>query len=574
MSEELNLLVGGEAGQGIQTIGFVLGKTLVRGGLHVFADQDYESRIRGGHNFFRVRASNQAVKAQNEKLDILIALNKETVDLHSAELKENGIIILDDQALKIDTADHKFLNIPLEKLAVETASNKIMSNSVAVGAVMGLIGYDFDILANVLRWHFAKNSEQVREDNVRAAKAGYDFASQHLPENFNLRYPAPSNGHRMFLTGHESLSLGAMAAGCKFVSAYPMTPTTPILEFLADKGRYYNIAVMQPEDEISAINMVVGAAFTGVRAMTATSGSGFALMVEGIGLSGITETPVVIVLGQRPGPAVGLPTRTEQGELLFAIRAGTGEFPRAVLAPATAEDAFYLTVKAFNLAEKYQIPVIILTDTHLSNCYIDVEKYDLRQVKIDRGEVFSDEEAAGLTDYQRHKITESGISPRVLPMQSRALVVTDSDEHDESGHLTESAEIRTQQVAKRLRKYTGLKREIADPRLHTVANSRATLIGWGSTYGAILEASQKLKDEGIPVNVLHISEIWPFPADFVSRAMQESPHNIVIENNATGQLAYLIRAETGYQADSQILKWDGRPLSPQYIVDEVKKGVR
>ena len=402
MAVDLNFLVGGQAGQGIQTIGFVLGKTMARGGLHVFADQDYESRIRGGHNFFRVRVKDGEVKAQHEELDILIALDKETIDRHRGEVKENGLILLDREALQLTSGqgtegkEPLFLDVPLEKLALEAAGNKIMSNSVAVGAVLGLVGYDFNLLADVLRWHFAKNAEKVKEDNVKAARAGYDFAAQRIPKTFTQKVVAPADGKCMFINGSDALSLGAMAAGCKFLAAYPMTPTTPILEYIADKGREYDVAVVQPEDEIAAINMTVGAAFTGVRAMTATSGSGFALMVEGLGLAGITETPVVIVLGERPGPAVGLPTRTEQGELLFAIRAGTGEFPRVVLAPATAEDAFYLTVKAFNLAEKYQTPVIILTDTHLSNSFNDVDKFDLKRVKIDRGALLSDEEAGKL----------------------------------------------------------------------------------------------------------------------------------------------------------------------------------
>lgn len=583
MAVDLNLMVGGEAGQGIQTIGFVLGKTMARGGLHVFADQDYESRIRGGHNFFRVRVKDEEIKAQNEKLDVLIALDKETIGQHRGELKENGIIILDEQALKLipgtspgqgmDTREPVFVDIPLEKLALEAASNKIMSNSVAVGAVLGLIGYDFHVLANVLRWHFTKNPEKVQEDNVKAAKAGYDYAAQHIPKTFTHSYTVSGDGKRMFLNGDEALSLGAMAAGCKFVAAYPMTPTTPILEYMADKGRYYNVAVIQPEDEIAAINMVVGAGFTGARAMTATSGSGFALMVEGIGLAGITETPAVVVLGERPGPAVGLPTRTEQGELLFAIRVGTGEFPRAVLAPATVEDAFYLTARAFNLAEKYQIPVIILTDTHLANSYSDVEKFDLKKVKVERGELLSDEEASQLTDYKRYKVTESGISPRVLPMQSRALVVSDSDEHDETGHLTESAEFRTQQVAKRLRKHDGLRKEIGQPRFHQMPDAEIILVGWGSTYGAIKEASEMLKKEGVANNVLHLTELWPFPAEAVAAALKQTKKSVVIENNATGQLAYLIHAETGIPVDAKINKWDGRPISPQYILDELKKGV-
>jgi 2-oxoglutarate ferredoxin oxidoreductase subunit alpha len=573
MAVDLNLMVGGEAGQGIQTIGFVLGKTMARGGLHVFADQDYESRIRGGHNFFRVRVKDTEVKSQTEKLDILIALNKQTVDLHRNELKPDGVIILDKENLKMDAGDQTLVDIPLERLAVETSGNKIMSNTVAVGAVLGLIGFDFRYLADVIQWHFAKNTDKVREDNVKAAKAGYDYASQHIPSTFTQKCQATGDGRCMFLTGHEALSLGALAAGCKFVAAYPMTPTTPILEILADKGRFYDVAVIQPEDEISAINMVVGAGYTGVRSMTATSGSGFALMVEGIGLAGITETPAVIVLGERPGPAVGLPTRTEQGELLFAIRTGTGEFPRAIFAPANIEDAFHLTIKAFNLAEKYQTPVIILTDTHLSNCYSDAAKFDLKQIKIERGELLSDEAAAKLTDYKRYKVTESGVSPRALPMQSTAVVVSDSDEHDETGHLTESAEFRTQQVAKRLRKYEGMLKEISPPRHHQMDEATLTLIGWGSTYGAIMEASQTLKDEGVANNVMHFSEIWPFPSEPVTAALKASEKNVVIENNATGQLASLIREETGIQAGYRINKYDGRPISARYIVDELKKGV-
>lgn len=573
MSLDLNLMIGGEAGQGIQTIGFILGKTMVRGGLHVFADQDYESRIRGGHNFFRVRISDEPLLAQREQLDILIALNKETVELHRNEVKETGLIIGDESVLKLESADSRFMRLPLENLALQTAGNKIMSNSVAVGAICGLLGYDFQILDTVLRWHFSKSPQKIQEDNVNAARAGFNYAKMHRPSNFDLKCSPSGTGRRMFLTGHEAVSLGAIAAGCQFLAAYPMTPTTPILELLAEKGRNYDIAVIQAEDEISAINMVVGASFAGVRAMTATSGSGFALMVEGIGLAGITETPAVIVLGQRPGPAVGLPTRTEQGELLMAIRVGTGEFPRAILTPATVEDAFFLTAKAFNLAEKYQIPVIILTDTHLANSYNDVEKFDTGLITIDRGEILSGVASEIINDYRRHLITESGISPRALPGMSTALVVTDSDEHDEYGHLTESAVIRTEQVKKRLRKYDGLKSDIEKPRIQIKPNAELTLIGWGSTFGAIQEASRELEKAGVACNVLHFNQVWPFPVAEVIPVLNQKGKKVVVENNATGQLAYLIRAETGQKIDYQINKWDGRPISPQYIVNELKKGV-
>jgi 2-oxoglutarate ferredoxin oxidoreductase subunit alpha len=567
------MMVGGEAGQGIQTIGIVLGKALVRSGLHVFADQDYESRIRGGHNFFRVRASDRAVRAHTEKVDIIVSLDRRTVDLHKNEIKENGIIIADKQALGIDSQELQILDIPLEKLALESAGNKIAANSVAAGAVLGLIGGDLDPLFKVLSAQFAKNTEEVREENVKAAQAGYNYTAQRRPNGFIRMTKPEKTDPNMFLSGNEALSLGAVAGGCKFVAAYPMTPVTSILEYLAGKAKECEMVVIQPEDEIAAINMVVGASYTGARSMTVTSGSGFALMVEGLGLTGITETPAVIVLGQRPGPAVGLPTRTEQGELLFAIRGGTGESPRAVLAPVDVEDAFHLTVKALNLAEQYQIPVIIITDTHLANSYTDAIEFDLSRIKIERGALLSDEGAAALTNYKRYAVSDSGVSPRALPGQGTVLVAADSDEHDEAGHMIESAEIRSRQSAKRLKKYDGLRREIGQPRFIKQDGAVITIIGWGSTFGAIVEASGLLMEQGIINNVLHISEIWPFPAEFVSEAIKLTAKSVVIESNATGQLAYLIRAETGLSVSGQINKWDGRPISAHFILDEMKKGI-
>jgi 2-oxoglutarate/2-oxoacid ferredoxin oxidoreductase subunit alpha len=573
MRFDLNLVVGGEAGQGIQTIGFVLGKALVRSGLHVFADQDYESRIRGGHNFYRVRVSEGVIRAQTEKLDILVALDRGTIDLHRNSLKDNGIIVMDKSALGTDPKGLRFLNIPLEKLAIEAAGDKITANSVAAGVVMGLIGGDLAVLEVILNKQFAKNTEKTREDNLKAVRTGYLYAVQRRPTNFPQLPQSNKTERRLFINGNEALSLGAIAGGCKFVAAYPMTPVTSILEYLMEKARECEMVVIQPEDEISAINMVVGAAYTGTRAMTFTSGSGFALMVEGIGLAGITETPAVVVLGQRPGPAVGLPTRTEQGELLFAIRTGTGEFPRAVLAPADVEDAFRLTAKALNLAEKYQIPVIILTDTHLANSYTDTSEFDLDRIKIERGALLKDEEASIQTDYKRYALNDSGISPRALPGQGKILVAADSDEHDEGGHLIESAEIRTRQDTKRLKKYGALKAEISLPRFIKRPGATATLIGWGSTFGAIAEASELLLEQGVVTNVLHLTEVWPFPAEFVNSVLKETAKSVTVESNAAGQLAYLIRAETGLSVSGQVNKWDGRPISANYILDEIKKGL-
>ncbi|MFC2068615.1 2-oxoacid:acceptor oxidoreductase subunit alpha [Chloroflexota bacterium] len=571
MTIDLNIMVGGEAGQGVQSVGMIIARTMSRGGIKVFADQDYESRVRGGHNFFRIRISNREILSLSERLDILIALDKETIDLHSDELKSSGVIVYDEEQVKFYAQGEIYFKVPLGKLAEEKAKNKIMINTVAVGATIGLCGYDFNILSEVLKKEFIRHGEKIVDNNIIAARAGFDFAVKYGANKLTQKIQSTSSNKRMLMNGNEALALGAMVGGCKFFSGYPMTPATSIMEYLADKGRQYNVVTVHVEDEIAAMNMAVGAAYTGVRAMVATSGGGFALMVEGLALAGMTETPIVVVLAQRPGPATGLPTRTEQGELWFALHAGHGEFPRAIFAPATVEEAFHSVIKAFNLAEKYQTPVIVLTDHHLATSYATVERFDLKLVKIDRGKLLTDEEVSKLTNYKRHLVTESGISPRALPGQGKALVVTDSDEHDEAGHIIEDAETRKQQNLKRLRKQKGLKTETGEPRFLKVSDARYTLIGWGSTYGAIKEASDTLNNEGIAVNVLHLSEIWPFPVDVVETILNNGTKSIVIEGNATAQLAQLIRCETGRTVNGSILKFDGRPLSSGEIVNSFNK---
>ncbi len=568
MPVDINFMVGGEAGQGVQSVGFLLARALARGGYHVFADQDYESRIRGGHNFFRVRAKDERVVAIAEPVDILLALNKETIDLHDKELAKDGIVIYDGDRIKTSPGSGRF-SVPLEKLAQDKAGGKLMANTVALGAALGLVKYDFEILAGVLREHF--KAAKIGEGNVKAAQAGYDYVRETFQGDFPRQLsPTGDKPKRMLINGNEAIALGAIAAGCKFMAAYPMTPTTTIMEYLAAKAADMDLVMVHAEDEIAAMNMAIGAAFAGVRAMTATSGSGFCLMVEGLGLAGITETPIVVIEGQRPGPAVGLPTRTEQGDLEFVLHAHHGEFPRAILAPGTIENAFWLTVKAFNLAEKYQTPAIILTDNHLATSYATVDKFDLSQVAIDRGLLFTREKGDS-TEYRRHRLTRSGISPRAFPGQEGALVVTDADEHDESGHLTEDAVTRSKQVQKRLRKLSGLRKEMALPSLYGPRKAETMLIGWGSTGGAIRETVDILRKEGVSVNSLHLDELWPFPAEAVADALSRAHNSYVIENNATGQLSHLIKAETGKGVTGKILKFDGRPFTPAHIVREVKK---
>jgi 2-oxoglutarate ferredoxin oxidoreductase subunit alpha len=571
MPTDFNFMIGGEAGQGVQSVGFLLAKAFACGGYHIFADQDYESRVRGGHNFFRVRVSNDRVGAIAEDVDVLIALDADSIRLHKAEMASPGIIIFDGENIKgVSGNSGSLLSVPLDRMAEEKAGDKLMLNTVALGAALAAVSYDLDTLNTVLTDHFG--SGEVGSRNVAAAKAGYDYVRSERKGKFGKIKPL-SQPKRMLLTGNEAISLGAIAAGCKFMAAYPMTPASSIMEYLAAKSKEFDLVMVHAEDEIAAINMAIGAAYAGVRAMTATSGSGLCLMVEGIGLAGITETPLVIIDAQRPGPAVGLPTRTEQGDLQFVLHAHHGDFARAVLAPATVEDAFWTTVKAFNWADRYQLPVIILTDQHLASSHATVDPLDLSQVKIDRGILFSEKEGDP-SEYMRHKVTKSGVSPRAFPGLGKALVVTDCDEHDEEGHLTEDAAQRTAQVQKRLRKISPLNKEIGTLRKHGSREPETTLIGWGSSYGAVHEAVDILRKEGASVNMLHLNELWPFPTKAVVDAVGSARNSYVVENNATGQLAQLIKTQTGYDVTGRILKFDGRPFTPAYIAEAVRKEAR
>jgi 2-oxoglutarate ferredoxin oxidoreductase subunit alpha len=566
MSTDFNYMIGGEAGQGVQSVGLLLGKVLARGGYHVFSEQDYESRVRGGHNFTRVRFKDIPVGAIAVPVQVLIALNRETITLHRHELTSDGIIVFDSERVNDIDGNEELLGLPLERLAMEEGGNKIMANTVALGAALGLISFNLGILTGVLTQHFGEGL--IAEGNIAAAIAGYKAAKEKYKGSFRQISPL-SQTNKMLLTGNEAISLGAIAAGCKFMAAYPMTPTTTIMEYLAAKSKDFDIAVVHAEDEISAVHMAIGASYAGVRAMTATSGGGFCLMVEGLGLAGMTETPLVIVEGQRPGPAIGLPTRTEQGDLQFVLNAHHGDFPRVVLAPATVEDCFWTTVKAFNLAEKYQVPVIILTDHHLGNSYSTVVPFDLSKIIIDRGLLYSADDVEP-SQYLRHLITETGISPRTFPGLGKALVVTDSDEHDEAGHLIEDAETRKAQMDKRLNKYSGLRQEISIPLSYGDEYADVLLIGWGSTYGALQETIDMLKPD-LNVRLLHLNELWPFSSTPVERALATARFSYTVENNASGQLARLIRMETGVNITGTILKYDGRPFTPDFIANAVRK---
>lgn len=573
MRIDITIKIGGEAGQGLQTMGELLSRAFARKGLNVFAHQVLQSRIRGGHNWFQLRVSTERVFAPACATDILIALDEESFT-HTQELTESSITIFDSTLVGTEHCSVPTrglgLDIPLEKIAKENGGNKLMSNTVALAAVSGLLEYDINILFDLIRESFGGKNKEVAEANIKVAQAGYSFTYRKLKEN---KLPALGNlngGKKMLLSGSEAIALGALASGCKFISAYPMSPSTGIMTYLASKENEFGVVVEQSEDEIASVNIALGASYAGVRAMTASSGGGFALMVEGLSLSGMTETPLVIVDAQRPGPATGLPTRTAQEDLEYVIFTGHGEFPRAVLAPRTIEDAFYTTVKAFNLADKYQLPVIILSDQLIADSLLTIDELDIDSIKIERN-VLSNEELKNIKAYKRYRFTESGISPRALPGNPYSLVVVDSDEHDEEGHITEDVDYtRPQMVLKRNRKNIGLLKEMLPPIRYGSRDAQNILVGWGSSYGALKEAVDILNSEGEKAGLVHFNEVWPLNKEYLD-FLAQAEFVCVAENNFRGQFAHLITATTGRIIENRINKFNGLPFSALEIAKEYKK---
>ncbi|BCB95613.1 2-oxoacid:ferredoxin oxidoreductase subunit alpha [Dissulfurispira thermophila] len=571
---DYSIKIGGEAGQGIQTIGETLSKVFSSAGYHVFTHQDYESRIRGGHNFFQIRFSEKSVMASRDKIDIIVAFDKASIEQHERELSEYGQIIYDSSTLKQKYEKSYFLDIPFTELAVKHGKNKIMANTVAIGAVHGMLGMELDILIKIIKDTFIKKGEDIIKANIDSAIAGHDYAiKQCLKCSFAT---APFTKPKMLIAGNDAIGLGAIASGCKFYAAYPMTPSTGIMLYISSKAKEYGIIVEQAEDEISAINMALGASFAGVRAMTGSSGGGFALMVEGLSLAAMTETPIVIALAQRPGPATGFPTRTEQAELQFALYTAHGEFPRVIFAPGTPEQAFYLTNKAFDIAEKYQIPVLILTDQYLADSQWTYDNFDISKIKyIDyrlRGDALK-----SLKEYKRHAFTNNGITPLAVLGDSKHLVVADSDEHDEEGHIIEDAETRVKMVDKRLfKKLPLIHKEIEPPLFYGHQNPEIVISGWGSTYGVMKEVVDELLSNW-DIAMLHFSEIYPFPPTNkfnYLKVLKDAKITICIENNATGQFAKLMRTETGYSFNQLINKYDGRPFTIEFLMGEIDALIR
>ncbi|MEW6209579.1 MAG: 2-oxoacid:acceptor oxidoreductase subunit alpha [Acidobacteriota bacterium] len=576
-SREVTVGIGGAAGDGLDKTGDTIAKTCSRLGLYLCAYNSYQSVIRGGHIWLRVRISEEKVHTHGDHLNVLIALNQDSIERHAREVARGGAIIYNSDKLKLDPVLIKddVLTAPMPVSEIIKPFGRlpaVMQNTVAMGALFFLLDLEFDMAASVLADTFRHKGESVIEQNINVARAGFDHAKNNfVPLGYEWNF---TRERRPFITGNEAFAIGAIAAGCRFYSAYPMTPASSILHWMARHGAKCGVVVKQCEDELAVANIAIGAGHAGVRAMCGTSGGGFALMTEAIGMAGMIEAPVVVIEVQRGGPSTGIPTKTEQADLNQVFGASQGDYPRVIIAPTDTTDCYYTAVEAHNLAEKYQLPVTIISDLLLSEHPETIEADALRHdVPIERGEIISDwDEEKG--QFKRYAFTRSGVSPRALPGTEGAMYVAATDDHDEEGIVISDVfttpPVRRKIQEKRMRKMEAVLKELAPPRIEGPEDADVTLIGWGSTEGAIREARALLEREGISANQLQIKYLHPFHSTEVIEILQRAKRTICVECNYTGQFARHLRAETGFTVADMILKYDGEPFEPRQIADEVR----
>jgi 2-oxoglutarate ferredoxin oxidoreductase subunit alpha len=557
--QDISFVIGGQAGDGVMRTAELLGKTLNRLGLYTFVINDYQSLIRGGHNFCKVRASDRQVWSHLEAVELIAALNQDTIARHEKELTDDGRVLFDSDVAKYEGL-HKPLSIPLSSMVKQVEGTPIMRNSAMIGAISYLYGVPLEPVNEILTWAYGKKAEK----NITLAKIGYDHAMQNFDSILKLkpvnRPPTP------FISGAEAVSLGAVKAGMKIYIAYPMTPSTGILSFMGTHQDQLGVVAVHPENEIGVANMALGIAYDGVRCMVGTAGGGFALMQEAFSMAGQSEIPVVFVVGQRPAPAVGVPTYTAQADLRFVLHAGHGEFPRIVVAPGDPEEAFVKGGEAMNLAWKYQVPVIILMDKHLIENYMSIP-IDERKVTVEPASVAKSWEG----EYKRYKFTDSGVSPMAFPGTPEAVVKASSYEHDEYGHAIEAPDGVTNMLQKRLRKMNGIIQDLMGRetiKIHGDPDAEKLIVAWGSTKGAVLEAMQLIDK---PLKFLQIMYLSPFPDWEVAKHLEQARDIVCVEVNMTGQLRSLIRERTGHYIQKAILKNDGRPFDPVELEGKLKE---
>ncbi len=576
---DITLVIAGQAGQGIDTASELLARALVRSGFYTFSYPNVMSRIRGGHNFTAIRVSDRPCYSVPDKFNALLALDELSVSEHQPDMAKGGTILAELRTPNAErrTVDDERTNepttfrVPMTEIAERSGGSKTMANVVGLGALLALTGHPATGLRNLLKERFRAKGDEVVRQNLDCLKAGAVYVKKQWGGSCPCELPKqPARAKRVLLTGNHAIALGALASGLRFYSGYPMSPSTPIMEYLAGKQAEAGLVMEQAEDEIAAINMAIGASYAGARAMTATSGGGFSLMVEGLGMAAMAELPIVIVIAMRPGPATGFPTRTEQAELLFAISASQDEFPRFVFAPGTAEEAFYTTNRAFELAAKFQVPAIVLSDQLLSDSLWTLPGLNFARVRAS-DDYLSESDWQGRPEYtyQRYAITDSGISPRLRPGFRGQLVHMLGAEHNEDGYQVEDADVRKRMHEKRMRKLPEMAKAIEEPTCYPEEAADCVVVCFGSTYGAAREAVDILRGERMSVALLHLCELAPFPREQVAARLATARKVITVEGNSTGQLATLLRRETGIKAHEQVLKYDGRPFGAQTLAREV-----
>jgi len=561
--DDVSIVLCGEAGLGIQTVEQILMRLLKRAGYHIFGTKEYMSRIRGGSNSTAIRVSSERRPALVDRIDLLIPFDPGAVDHVRKRLSPETVMIGDRENLAVDegAVTPRTVAIPLSELAAEIGG-AVYSNIIAAGLVAGLFDIAEDEVLPFVEAFFSQSNETVRKRNTQAAAKGLELAGE-LRTSGRIAVEVARDsrhGKDILLNGAEAVGIGALAGGCDFIAAYPMSPATGVLTFLSQQAETFGIVAEQAEDEIGAVNMTLGAWYAGGRAMVTTSGGGFALMEEGISLAGIIENPAVIHLAQRPGPATGLPTRTEQGDLNLVLYAGHGEFPRIILAPGRLEEAVELTRRAFDLADRFQVPVFVLTDQYFIDSY-----YTLPDIEIPRGNPVTHVVETG-AEYARYRITDTGISPRGIPGYGSGLVAMDSDEHDEAGHITEDLHVRVAMMEKRLRKLRKIENEALPPTLVGREDYTTLVLGWGSTYHVIAEALSILGRED--VSFLHFSQVYPLPAE-TKDYLKQAGRIIVVEGNATAQFARLLTLKACCPVPHNILKYNGMQFSVEELVERL-----
>ncbi|GMB08380.1 2-oxoglutarate ferredoxin oxidoreductase subunit alpha [Thermolongibacillus altinsuensis] len=576
MISQLSWKVGGQQGEGIESTGEIFSIALNRLGYYLYGYRHFSSRIKGGHTNNKIRVSTTQVRSIADDLDILVAFDQETIDFNFHELRQGGIVIADAKFNPTipDESRATLYAVPFTDIATELGT-ALMKNMVAVGASSAVLDLDINVYQEVVQEIFGRKGEQVVAKNMEAIKAGAQFMREQLGDNIQTMKLEKADGKkRMFMIGNDAIALGALAGGARFMAAYPITPASEIMEYLIKKLPEFGGTVIQTEDEIAACTMAIGANYAGVRTLTASAGPGLSLMMEAIGLAGITETPVVIVDTQRGGPSTGLPTKQEQSDLMAMIYGTHGEIPKIVMAPSTVQEAFYDMVEAFNLAEEYQCPVIVLSDLQLSLGKQTVEPLEYDKIEIRRGKLQTGElpELENKECFKRYEVTEDGISPRVLPGMKNGIHHVTGVEHDETGRPSEVAANRIAQMDKRLRKLKNLR--FPTPVHKNVKHEEADLllVGFNSTRGAIEEAMERLERDGLKVNHAHVRLIHPFPTEEMLPLVQSAKKVVVVENNATGQLANILKMNVGHaEKIFNVLKYDGNPFLPHEVYTKCKE---